>query len=101
MNTDDVVYTRSCRMALIKIPENKPMKIVKTGVLLLSMTVLMTSLFVTQEAFAGEELVRAVELNFGTVWFLLVVHQKKNNVEITSKYVSPLFSTIPVRLVEA
>ncbi len=42
-------------MALIKIPENKAMKIVKTGVLLLSMTVLMTSLFVTQEAFAGED----------------------------------------------
>jgi len=42
-------------MSLIKIPENIAMKIVKTGILLLSMTVLMTSLFVTQEAFAGED----------------------------------------------
>ena len=40
-------------MALIKIPENKAMKIAKTGVLLLSMTVLMTSVFLTQGAFAG------------------------------------------------
>jgi len=53
--TDDVVYTRSCRMSLIKIPENKVMKIEKTVVLLLSMTVLMTSVFLTQDVFAGEE----------------------------------------------
>ncbi len=53
MKTDDVVYTRSCRISLIKIPENKAMKIAKTGVLLLSITVLMTSVFLTQEAFGG------------------------------------------------
>jgi len=40
-------------MSLIKIPENKAMKIAKTGVLLLSITVLMTSVFLTQEALGG------------------------------------------------
>ena len=53
MNTDDVVYTRSYRMDLKHILENKAMSIEKTGILLLSMTVLVTVGFVSNQAFAG------------------------------------------------
>jgi len=52
--TDDVVYTRSCRTHLKLLGENKAMRIEKTGILLLSMTVLVTAGFVSNQAFAGE-----------------------------------------------
>ncbi len=50
--TDDVVYTRSCRTHLKLLGENKAMRTEKIGILLLSMTVLVTAGFVSNQAFA-------------------------------------------------
>ena len=52
MNTDDVVYTRSCRRHIKLLKLYKAMKTEKLGILFLSITVLATAGFVSNQVFA-------------------------------------------------